>query len=286
MTEAQIRALADRLEPSMRRAWLQAMAQILRRVTPARIARVMAARSPRGRTAALDDIIAADVTLAPMRGLLEQGLRAAARQSLASLRVSTNLRSVSAAAARIARATAARRVVAITTAVRRVIRAEVVKATRGKQTPQQVARAIRPVIGLTPNQAAAVSRQRDALIARGVTAGDVEAIIAKVTAARIRKRAQLIAVTEANAAANSGQIAAWESLQDGGLIGGEAMKRWVVTKDDRLCPVCRPMAGQVRFIGEEFQSQQEGRILAPPLHPRCRCTVVLVAELRRAADAA
>jgi SPP1 gp7 family putative phage head morphogenesis protein len=46
--------------------------------------------------------------------------------------------------------------------------------------------------------------------------------------------------------------------------------KWLVTRDDRLCPVCRPLNGKsLRDIG--------GR--PPPAHFRCRCTVVPIVIL-------
>jgi SPP1 gp7 family putative phage head morphogenesis protein len=46
--------------------------------------------------------------------------------------------------------------------------------------------------------------------------------------------------------------------------------RWVTTKDERLCPICRPLNGKsLRDIGGQ----------PPPRHFRCRCAIVPIVSL-------
>lgn len=46
--------------------------------------------------------------------------------------------------------------------------------------------------------------------------------------------------------------------------------RWLVTRDDRLCPVCRPLNGRsLRDVGGQ----------PPPRHFRCRCSIVPIVSL-------
>jgi hypothetical protein len=284
VTEAEIHAIADRLDPAIRAAWLKAVNEIRRRLSRARVDRLLRARSAAAFASAVQ-AIAPDATMAPLLNILRAGATTSATREVA--RMTTSFRHVSATAVRTAELAAGARVVSITNRVRQLIRAEVVRSVKGEQTPQQAAKAIARVVGLTPRQARALSRQRDAMIAAGATERAADAWAAKEAARRIRERAKVIARTEAIAASNAGQIAAWKALQGQGLIPPDAQKRWVVTRDDRLCPVCAPMAGQTVPVGAEFESLPLGRILAPPLHPRCRCTVVLaVSGRRRAADAA
>jgi hypothetical protein len=47
------------------------------------------------------------------------------------------------------------------------------------------------------------------------------------------------------------------------IAGGEVMTRWRTAEDERVCPECGPLDGQVWPEGE-------GPI--PPLHNHCRCT--------------
>jgi hypothetical protein len=72
------------------------------------------------------------------------------------------------------------------------------------------------------------------------------------------------------AALNAGQVAEWKEARRAGLVGPDAMKEWIVTEDELLCPVCAPMDGERVKVGEEFS------VGGPPAHPRCRCTIALV----------
>jgi len=67
-------------------------------------------------------------------------------------------------------------------------------------------------------------------------------------------------------------------------------KEWLVTEDDRLCEFCRPMQGRTMGLGKSFYKKnstiigEDGGaydasyedIQHPPLHPRCRCTLIPV----------
>lgn len=74
-------------------------------------------------------------------------------------------------------------------------------------------------------------------------------------------RVEMIARTEVLRASNAGAMAIYEANADV-LAGWE----WLATRDERTCPICGALDGQV-FM---FNSRQS----APPAHPRCRCTPV------------
>lgn len=75
------------------------------------------------------------------------------------------------------------------------------------------------------------------------------------------ERALLIAVTEATTALTEGALVAYDE--------GDVVKiKWVTAHDEKVCPVCAPLDGQVALIGEGFDG-----VDGPPAHPRCRCTL-------------
>lgn len=89
-------------------------------------------------------------------------------------------------------------------------------------------------------------------------------------------RAETIARTETMLASNEGQQEAWNQAVDEGLLNGTESKEWIVTPDDRLCPICEPMDGQTVPLNENFtQPDTNEEVDVPPMHPRCRCTVGL-----------
>jgi len=98
-----------------------------------------------------------------------------------------------------------------------------------------------------------------------------------------KHRAERIARDQIIRASN---FAAEQSYMQSGVV---AKKEWIVSKDDRLCPYCEPMAGKEVVLGMVYF--QRGEVLPnadfpnqslnldyedifhPPLHPQCRCTL-------------
>ncbi len=89
-------------------------------------------------------------------------------------------------------------------------------------------------------------------------------------------RAETIARTETMRASNEGQQQAWNQAVDAGVLTGAEQKVWIVTPDDRLCPICEGMEDVTIPMDEDFDVDGE-RVSTPPGHPRCRCTIGLVA---------
>lgn len=87
-------------------------------------------------------------------------------------------------------------------------------------------------------------------------------------------RAEVIARTETMRASNEGQLEAWDQATEAGLLTGDESKEWIVTPDDRLCPICAPMEGETAGLAEDFDVDGD-KIDGPPAHPNCRCTIGL-----------
>jgi SPP1 gp7 family putative phage head morphogenesis protein len=82
------------------------------------------------------------------------------------------------------------------------------------------------------------------------------------------ERATLIATTEVTRAYAEGNRAAWRAS---GII---QQMRWQTSADEMVCPVCRPLSGQVVEVGADGFPIDDGEVAFPPAHPRCRCWVV------------
>lgn len=72
----------------------------------------------------------------------------------------------------------------------------------------------------------------------------------------VEERAGVIARTETMRAFNVGNMAAI-------IESGAKRFTWIAAEDEAVCPICGPRDGQTFRIDE----------MAPPAHPRCRCTV-------------
>jgi len=77
-------------------------------------------------------------------------------------------------------------------------------------------------------------------------------------------RLSTIARTEVMRASNYGRYYSWNKS------GVVKYKQWLTAYDDRVCPECDSMNGEVTPIGQSFSSGE----LMPPLHPNCRCTAI------------
>jgi hypothetical protein len=85
-------------------------------------------------------------------------------------------------------------------------------------------------------------------------------------------RADLIARHETMLAAGEGQRQGWAQAQDAGLLSGKERREWIVTPDERLCPICIKLEGKTAVLGGEYPGGYDG----PPAHVQCRCTEGIV----------
>lgn len=112
--------------------------------------------------------------------------------------------------------------------------------------------------------------------------------IDKMTEAYARKylryRAETIATTEALRASNLGIYQTWRQAIEQKLVQEHwVRKKWgLALGSDRTCLICRPMPqlnqgedGLGIPLEDPFFLTGGGRVSMPPLHPRCRCTVLV-----------
>ena len=150
----------------------------------------------------------------------------------------------------------------------RNIRLLISKSIREGLTPDEVARRIRVMIGLTTKQGQAADRFRDALIEQGLTQDLVDKRVRTFTDKLIRRRAQSISRTEILEALNRGQELALLQAQEKGLLTTGATKVVILTVG--ACPICLTVAGRGPVkLGHSFS------LPGPPFHIQCRCTIAI-----------
>lgn len=184
----------------------------------------------------------------------------------------TNPQSVQVAARQAAEA-----VQQISASTKRAIREIIRRGQLGLLTVREQARRIRDLIGLTERQTGSVLNFERKLIEQGVTGQRLERMVLRKFEQTLSRRATAIARFETMRAANLGQQDLWRQAADQLLIDrNTALRRWIVTLDDRVCPVCSPMDGQLRPLEEPFVSPFNGAsVLVPPIHGGGRCAVAL-----------
>lgn len=145
----------------------------------------------------------------------------------------------------------------------------------------ELARLIRPCVGLTRLQNSAVMKYYRTLRKNGVPPKRARELALRDAARRHRSRAYDIARTETATAYNTGAHEAVKEAQRRGYMG-ETIKIWCTANDERVCSICGPMEKAEAAVDEEFTaaSRSWSTKLHPPAHPCCRCGV-MYKEIRR-----
>ena len=146
------------------------------------------------------------------------------------------------------------------------------------QHPTNFEKFLRPVIGLTDRETNAVYNYRKALIEEGMNLKKTEHLCENYSGYLQRRRTQRIARTEIADAYNKGAMEGVKQSVEQGIIRDEMGKRWLTGKDERRCPSCGAMEGQVKKLNEQFvdPTGKYSSVDTPSLHPQCRCTVIYV----------
>lgn len=149
----------------------------------------------------------------------------------------------------------------------------VTRMMNGELTPDSAARLIRASVGLTPRQVASLERFRADLVRLEHEAAYIDRKVEEYGRRKLAERATTIARTEAMRAANAGQKAAWQASAQQGLIPANGVRRmWLTTIDERTCPICAPLDGQLTTLDEPWPGGYE----PGEVHPNCRCAQRLV----------
>lgn len=160
------------------------------------------------------------------------------------------------------------------------------KKMRDGHTVDELARMIRPCIGLTKGQAEANAKYYDHIVetlTKDHPKMSKESIRKKALEAsgkyaerQHRQRAYTIAQTESAFAYNRGADEGVRQAQEEGLLG-QCRKRWSTSGDDAVCDMCAALDGVEVEMDESFGFKGKmlfpGYKLLPPAHPRCACAV-------------
>jgi hypothetical protein len=177
--------------------------------------------------------------------------------------------------------------------------------------PREIARGLRDQIGLPPNLVQAGARYREML-----TSGDAGQLKQALTRAIRDKRfdgtieraisgqtsltreqidrqmerwyeraltvhTETIARTASMDAVNVGNRLAWQQVVADGQVSIHNLRRyWVVAKDEKVCPDCKPvpMMNPDGRAWDELFATPVGDVLIPTLHFRCRCVIWTAVE--------
>lgn len=144
----------------------------------------------------------------------------------------------------------------------------------------QLARAIRPMVGLYREQCTANLNYFTNLINSGVSESKAHDLSLRYAARQHRYRGYNIARTELAFAYNQGSYEGTKQAQEKGYMG-EVVKIWCTAEDERVCSICRGLDGQRVAMDDDFDFYTKLATPAnptikrvPPAHPSCRCAVM------------
>lgn len=143
----------------------------------------------------------------------------------------------------------------------------------------ELARVIRPMVGLYHGQAVANLNYYNNLLENGVARDRARYLAAQYGGRQHRYRAFMISRTELAFAYNQGAYWGTKQAQEQGLLP-EMVKEWSTAADERVCRVCGGLDGMQRGMDEPFPFETRLTDPAvrqmPPAHPNCRCAVKFV----------
>jgi SPP1 gp7 family putative phage head morphogenesis protein len=160
------------------------------------------------------------------------------------------------------------------------IRKIIVDAFNEQIDVRATARRIKNVVGLHPRWADAVIKFEKREFQRLLRTGMKETTARTKSQERAvrysdqlkSKRATMIARTEIQIAQNEGRYEGWKQADKAGLVDPQSSKMWVTAQDERTCPICAPLDGEMVPWNGVFSIGLE----APIVHPHCRCAMVIV----------
>jgi len=266
-----ILAAADKLEPELRQAFLDAFASLTVDVEA-----VAAAIQAGDVNAVLNMLPPLQIDPAPIRAALTAAADAAAEATAGMMGMTFT--GVNPATVRWIDQYSVQLLSGIDadSDIARAVRAIIRQGAEGQWDVRDQARLIERLVPLTRRDATAVANFAAGFDELTDTA---QRFIDAYARRLLRARAETIARTETIRAANRGTIDLWVQARDDGVLPPDARQVWIVTPDDRLCSRCAEMEGLTVDVAGAW-SEPPGGLGAttrePPLHPRCRCTTGLV----------
>ncbi len=289
------RRIAKRMEPSVAKAYLTAIERIEARID-ATVAADIARTGNIPETVLVADAKLTEALRSTMATMGQRTSDVLAQQ----LKVPVVFNQAAPQVVLFAKNQSSTRIAAIGEETRESIKIALAIGHEQSLTTDQVARVIRAVVGLPPNQAAAPLRFaqeiRDgdiaAATARRLSATDIAQINSRITKGTVDEpfveqmqqryvtslrnaRGKTIARTEVATASHAGQRESFRQAIAQDILPEDARQFW--EDSDNPCPVCSPipeMNPDGVAIDEQFDTPA-GPIPYPPAHPNCECSTSL-----------
>lgn len=107
---------------------------------------------------------------------------------------------------------------------------------------------------------------------QGQSVAEIEQRIRSEFSGFRKTQSENIARTEVLRASNAGTL---DAFKQSGVV---SKAQWYTARDDRVEPMCAELDGKIVPLGRAFFEDDYSSGVQPPLHPRCRCTLLPVID--------
>jgi len=183
-------------------------------------------------------------------------------------------------ATRFALTQTAEMVKAVTAETKKAIRAVVGAGFVEHYPPRDMAKLVKPMIGLTAPDARAVRNRAAKLAKDDLSPERVQELTERYADKLLRRRCENIARTETINSLSAGNNAAWRSADEAGLLPKGTEREWMATPTSgRTCTICARLHGKRIPLDGTYTHPVTGAPISHPggeAHPSCRCAERLV----------
>ena len=131
----------------------------------------------------------------------------------------------------------------------------------------QISKMVESHVGLTARYSQAVAKRYEDMIAMGVSPAKAMKEMERYAQFLKRNRAMTIARNELAEAYGEGQFQAMREAVQSGAVSGQMKKSWATAEDERTCPICQALDGEIQDLEAPFSCGE----MHPPAHIQCRC---------------
>lgn len=142
----------------------------------------------------------------------------------------------------------------------------------GNINEAEALRRIQLEVGLLPQHTKAVNNYRRTLINAGTPRGRANQLAEQYAKRLLKYRANMISRTEVARATGVGQTQFWRQMRDQDALPSQANRVWITAMDERACPFCSSMNGQVASIDGGWETEKGYMEYPQGSHPHCRCS--------------
>lgn len=176
-----------------------------------------------------------------------------------------------------ARRYAARLVEGLTNETKRAMADAIAEFIRLQIPPEEGARMLRQMLGLTQQYARAVVNYQNDLRVRGIDPALIQRKADEYSRRLLNHRARMVARTETMRALQEGQRQGYtQAVEQGVLLPNRTRRQWVTANDERVCEVCGPMDGALTTLEQPWDTPAGPLDKPTDSHPQCRCSQILV----------